>query len=910
MAKTLYIIDGHAHIYSAYYAPMRELTSPTGEPTKATYIFTNAMLGLIQNYKPDYLVVTMDSKAPTFRKDMYPEYKAHRPPMPEDMPPQIEAIEQILEAMHIPVLRKDGFEADDLIGTLTTQGAAQGFTCSVCSRDKDILQLLNEKVCTLDIKRGIKTTVETLKETRGISPEQFLEVLALQGDTADNVPGVPDVGPKTALTWIQKYGSIGNLYAQADEIKGKRGESLRASRDIVDLSKRLVTIDCNVSIDLDFGAMALVPFDVPRLRRLFEGLGFTRLIKQLDLGGDGAQAGSDAGDVAFGASERQDIKTAKPTYRLVDTTEKLDALCEQLKDVSLMAVDTETTSVQPMRADLVGISLGWKTHEAYYLPVKAPLGEACLRVAEVQAKLGPILANEQVKKIGQNIKYDWLILANAGLPLNGIAFDTMVASYCVSPDRQSHSMNAMALDYLNYECVSITELIGKGKKQVTFDMVETSVACEYAAEDADITWQLYEYLKPRLEALPQISELFYTVEMPLLEVLAAMEFHGVCLDTKHLQSMSHDIARTLDDVTDEIYRHAQSIFNIDSPKQLGGILFDKLGLTSMRKGKTGRSTDAKVLEQISDQHPIVDRVLQYRQLRKLQSTYVDKLGTLISSRTHRVHTSFNQAVTATGRLSSSDPNLQNIPIRTPLGRQIRQAFVAQEASDCLLTADYSQVELRLLAHLSQDPALIEAFASDQDIHRFVASQVFGVAFDDVTSEMRSKSKAVNFGIIYGQGAFGLSRAIGMSMGEAKQFIEDYFQRYGSIQAFMDQVVAQAEAQGYVETMLHRRRPIPDIHSTQANRKAQARRLAVNTVVQGSAADLIKLAMIRIQQRIESEQLPVKMILQVHDELVFELNAGHVTEHAKWIETAMTEAMNLSVPLKVDMGHGPTWLSGK
>ena len=910
MAKTLYIIDGHAHIYSAYYAPMRELTSPSGEPTKATYIFTTAMLGLIQNYTPDYLVVTMDSKAPTFRRDMYPEYKAHRPPMPEDMPPQIQSIEQILEAMHIPVLRKDGFEADDLIGTLTRQGAARGLACAVCSRDKDILQLLNEQVCTLDIKRGIKTTVETLKEAQGISPDQFLEVLALQGDTADNVPGVPDVGPKTALTWIQKYGSIENLYAHAYEIKGKRGESLRASRDIVDLSKRLVTIDCDVPVDLDFEAMALTPFDVPNLRSLFETLGFTRLIKQLDAGGQGVAAGLEPVVVSSTDSERQNLKTVKPAYTLVDTQEKLDALCEQLRGVDVLAIDTETTSVQPMRADLVGISLAWKTHEAYYLPVKAPLGEACLHVTEVQAKLGPILADDQVKKIGQNIKYDWLILANAGLPLNGIVFDTMVASYCVAPERASHAMNAMALDYLNYECVSITELIGKGKNQLTFDMVETSVACEYAAEDADVTWQLYEVLKPRLEALPQISELFYTVEMPLVEVLAAMEFHGVCLDTKHLQSMSHDIARVLDDVTDEIYKYAQSIFNIDSPKQLGSVLFDKLGLTSMRKGKTGRSTDAKVLEQIADQHPIVGCVLQYRQLRKLQNTYVDKLGTLISSRTNRVHTSFNQAVTATGRLSSSDPNLQNIPIRTPLGRQIRQAFVAEKATDCILTADYSQVELRLLAHLSQDPALIEAFAADQDIHRFVASQVFGVPFDEVTSEMRSKSKAVNFGIIYGQGAFGLSRSIGMSMGEAKQFIDDYFQRYGSIQAFMDQIVAQAEEQGYVETMLHRRRPIPDIHSANANRKAQARRLAINTVVQGSAADLIKLAMINIQRRIESEQLPVKMILQVHDELVFEVETAHVSEHAQWIETAMTEAMTLSVPLKVDMGHGPTWLSGK
>jgi len=911
MAKTLYIIDGHAHIFAAYFAPMRQqLTSPAGEPTKATYIFTMALLGLIDKYQPDLLVVTMDSKAPTFRKEMYAEYKAQRPPIPEDLPPQIERIEQILAAMNIPILRKDGFEADDIIGTLIRAAGTEDLDCVVCSKDKDILQLLNERVSTLDVKRGVRTTVESLLEDKGITPEQFLDCLALQGDTADNVPGVPDVGPKTALTWIQKYGSIEALYAHAAEIKGKRGESLRQSREIVDLSKRLVTIDCQVPIDIDFASYAREPYQEAELKALFQTLGFSRLAAQLNL--DLGESGQDASGESLGPAPGApaSLKTVEHQYHLINTETALEDLVQQLAGQTVLAIDTETTSVQPMRAQLVGISLAWQAHEAFYIPVMAPLGDTCLSLDTVRAKLGPVLANQDIEKVGQNIKYDILVLENAGLALRGIAFDTMVASYLLDAGRQSHSMDNMARDYLNYECVSITELIGKGKNQLSFDMVSTAVACDYAAEDADITFQLYNYLKPRLEQLPQIHALFEIVEMPLVSVLATMERHGVSLDTPFLHRMSQEIAATLDDVTDEIFRHAESVFNIDSPKQLAQVLFDKLELTSVRKGKTGRSTDAKVLEQIAHQHPIVERVLQYRQLRKLQNTYVDKLGRLINPRTQRVHTSFNQTVTATGRLSSSDPNLQNIPIRTKLGRKIRQAFVAGSPGDCILTADYSQVELRLLAHLSQDQALLEAFAADQDIHRFVAAQINDVPFDQVTPEMRSRSKAVNFGIIYGQGAFGLSRSVGMTLAEARQFIDDYFARYGSIRSFMDEIIENAGTHGFVETILHRRRPIPDIHSSNSNRRAQATRLAVNTVVQGSAADLIKLAMINIQARIEEQTLPVKMLLQVHDELVFEVPAASADEHAHWIEDEMVRAMTLDVPLKVDIGYGPTWLSGK
>jgi len=912
MAKTLYIIDGHAHIYAAYYARMRQkLTSPSGEPTNATFIFTTALIGLIQRQKPDMLAVAFDSKVKTFRTDIYPEYKAHRPPMPDDMPVQIDRIEQILNAMKIPALRVSGYEADDIIGTLAKKAAAENIDTYICSKDKDMLQLLDEHTFMYDIKTGDIINIEIMKKNKGVSPQQFIDCLALQGDTSDNIPGVPDVGPKTALSWIQKYGSIDNLYEHIDEIKGKRGENLRKFKDKIPVSKELVIIDCDAPIKIDFEDLALDQFDKTRLYRLFNELGFTRLLTQLGL------SASESTDAAATVKERPlkntehpaSIKTVQHDYQLIDTEEKFEGFLAGLKEQKLFAIDTETTSTDAMRAELVGISFSWQTNRAFYLPVKAPLGSNHLDLKTIRDKLAPILADKNVKKVGQNFKYDLLVLQNAGLPVKGIHFDTMVASYCLDPAR-SHSMNNMAADFLNYDCIPITSLIGKGKNQLTFDMVDTAAASEYAAEDADITFQLYNYLKIRLEQEPKIKKLFEEVEMPLVSVLTAMEYNGVSLNTDLLRSMSGQINEAIEKLTEKIHEHAGSVFNIDSPKQLAEILFDRLNLTSLRSGKAGRSTDAAVLEQLSGRHPIIDLILQYRTLSKLKNTYIDKLGLLINPRTNRLHASFNQTITTTGRLSSSNPNLQNIPIRTEIGRKIRDAFIPEKKTDYILSCDYSQIELRLLAHFSKDRALMDAFAKDRDIHRFVASQIFDCDIEEVTGEMRSRCKAVNFGIIYGQGAFGLSRTIGISQREAKKFIDDYFARYSSIKKFMDECIENAKKTGYAETILHRRRKIKNLSSKNAGKRAQAERLAVNTVIQGSAADLIKVAMINIQEKIEAEELPVRMILQIHDELVFELPAKEADEHAKWIDRKMINAIRLDVPLKVDITKGPTWLGDK
>jgi len=933
MAKTLYIIDGHAHIYAAHFAPMRQqLSSPSGEPTKATFIFTNAVLGLIEKQKPDMIAVAMDCKAPTFRFGVFAEYKANRPPMPEELPVQVDRIKEILGALRIPVLCLDGYEADDIIGTLAKKAASDDVDVLICSKDKDILQLLDHNIRTYDIKTGKITDSDTMRQEMGIAPAQIIDCLALEGDAIDNVPGVPLIGEKTARELIRQYGDLDNLYAHADEIKGKRGENLRKGREQAYLSRHLVTLDCNVPIEIDYEALALKEPDAGRLTQVFTELGFNRLLIQLEAKRNPAQL-SASGEVDQPSALKQEREDTQPgaavlqvevpapghrgsaatlahKYTLVDTPEKFETFLAALRRQTLIAVDTETTSRNAMRAELVGLSFSWQPGEAFYLAVRGPLGSRHLDPAGVRRELAPILADERVKKIGQNLKYDMTVLRNAQMPLGGVYFDTMVASYVLDPERMSHSLDNLALDFLNYESIPIVSLLGKGKNQLTFDLVDLDAACEYSGEDADITYRMYLYLKDRLEQEPRLHKLFHEVEMPLVEVLTDMEYHGVSIDTGLLRQMSGELDKAIEQVADQVYREAGAVFNIDSPKQLAEVLFDKLRLLPGRLGKANRSTDAEVLEGLADQHPIANLVLEYRTLGKLKNTYVDKLGAILDPKTGRVHTSFNQTVTATGRLSSSNPNLQNIPIRTELGRKIRAAFVPEHKGDCILSADYSQIELRLLAHFSRDETLRAAFAADQDIHRFVASQIYNVPLEQVTGEMRSRCKTVNFGIIYGQGALGLARTIGMSPAEAKQFIAQYFARYGSIRAFIDECIAKAKRTGYAETILGRRRRIADLASKNQGRRAQAERLAVNTVIQGSAADLIKVAMVAIQRRIKAEKLPLRMILQVHDELVFEVPAAEGPEHAKWIAQEMVNAIPFDVPLKVDTACGPSWLAKK
>ena len=732
MAKTLYIIDGHAQIYANYWAQMSHLASPGGEPTWVSYIFTMALLGLIQNRKPDMLVVAMDSKTPTFRSKIYPEYKAHRPPMPDDMPVQINRVEQILAAMRIPILRVNGFEADDVIGTLAKKASKDGIDTYICAKDKDMYQLVDDHTYIFDIKKGDVLDDDTLFEKYKIEPEHFIDVLALQGDASDNIPGVPLIGEMNAIKLIQEYGSLDNLYKNVDEIKGKKGENLREFKEQAYLSKKLVIINTQVPVEIDYQKFRLKEPDEEKLAAIFTELGFNRLLTQLNLKPVEKKETEKEEPVKISISTGQDsIKTVKHEYHLIDTPEKLDGFVAELKKQKLFAIDTETTAISAHRAELVGISFCWKAHNAYYLAVKAPMGTRCLGLSAVRQKLAAILADEKVKKIGQNAKYDRIVLHNSDMLVKGLMFDTMIASYVIDAER-SHSLDSMAMDFLNYRDIPISDLIGKGKNQMSFEMVDTASACDYSCEDADITFQLYQYLSERLEKEPKLKQLFEEIEMPLVEVLTAMELNGVKLDVQVLKHLSVDINSQLEQTTEKIYALAGGPFNIDSPKQLSEVLFDRLGLKSLREGKTGHSTDAGVLDELAGQHPIIEQILQYRQLSKLKNTYTDKLGSLINPRTGRVHASFNQTITATGRLSSSDPNLQNIPIRTEIGKKIRAAFVPERKTDKIVSLDYSQIELRMVAHFSDDKELKKAFEQDRDIHTFVASQIYNVDIKDVT----------------------------------------------------------------------------------------------------------------------------------------------------------------------------------
>ncbi|MBL7220135.1 MAG: DNA polymerase I [Phycisphaerae bacterium] len=908
MARTLYVIDGHSQIYRAYYAPFRDLTSPTGEPTRATYVFCAMLLKFLANRMTEGDCVAMAVDGPIKdlkRKDIYSDYKVTRKPAPDDFHPQARRIIEIVKAMGIPVLSAVGYEADDIMATAAERFAGENIQVVLISRDKDLDQLVRPNVVLYDPMKDETFDAAAILEKKGYSPDKAIEIQTLMGDATDNIPGVSGVGPKTALKLIDKYGTADEVLAHADEQTPKLAANLRSAAEMIDISRRLVTLDRNVPIDLDLDAMAFSGIDAAAVRPIFGELGFDRMLEQL------GETGAGDGDTPVTPAETDNgVTTAADfDYRRVDTPEALDAMLAGLEGVKRLAIDTETTSVHPMTAELVGISLAWEPGKAFYLPIRGPLGATTLDGDLVREKLGPVLADATIEKIGQNLKYDLIILNNAGYRVAGKFFDTMVAAHVLDSTRMTYKMDALAAEFINHRCIPITDIIGRGKSQVTIDTVPTDMVAIYAAEDADVTLRLADALGEMLAGEPGLADLFDDLEMPLLPVLAEMEESGISLDPQALKRMEIDLSKQVDELRDKIIESAGRQFNPDSPKQLAVVLFEDLALPVIKKVKTGPSTDSGVLEELACRHELPGIVLEYRKLTKLLGTYVKSLAASINSQTGRVHTSFHQAGTATGRLSSSDPNLQNIPIRTPQGRKIRAAFIAPPGT-LLLSADYSQIELRMLAHLCGDRKLREAFAADQDIHRIVAAEVFGVPVDEVTPEQRGRAKTVNFGIIYGQTAHGLSRTLRISRTEAGEYIRSYRNRFPEIDKFLKSCIAHAQEHGYVETILARRRNIPEIDSRNPQRRAFAERLALNSVVQGSAADLIKRAMINIASRLAAETRPSRMLLQIHDELVFETPETAIESDREMIVTEMCGAVELTIPLKVDIAAGNNWMEAK
>ncbi|MFB3892594.1 MAG: DNA polymerase I [Phycisphaerae bacterium] len=962
MADTLYIIDGHSQIYRAYYAPFRDLTSPSGEPTRATHVFFSMLLKLIAARRPTYLAMAMDGpRSCATREAVYPQYKATRPAMPQDLPPQIDRITQIIRAMGIPLLQVEGHEADDIIATLATRLAGPELDVFIVSRDKDLDQLVGEHVKLYDPMKDQIIDAPAILSEKGYSPDKAVEVQTLSGDSIDNIPGIPGVGPKTAAKLIARYGTAEAVVAHADEQTPKLRENLLAHGKDIALARTLVTLNRRVPIDVPLDSMRLGGVGKPAVRDILAELGLNRLIEQLDAmegGGVGAPPARDAGILpaspagvppadkapptprrAKGLVPTQGLLFAEPAaaqlhpqtmgtsleggtpktvpgqttaadfdYELVDTLEGVERIAHEIAGVARVSIDTETTAAQPMWAEMVGLSLAWQAGKGVYIPVKGPPGSRLVSVDDLRRQLGSFLADERIEKVGQNIKYDLIVLANAGFDVRGRLFDTMVAAWVLDSNRMTYTLSALAAETLNHRMIPIEELIGRGRKQITMDRVDTARVAVYSAEDADVALRLSEVLRNRL-AEEGLAKLFEDLEMPLLPVLMEMERTGIIVDAARLKAMEVELRKQADALHDRIMSAAGRPFNPDSPKQLAQVLFDTLKLPVQRRTATGPSTDSEVLEQLAVLHELPGLVLDYRKLTKLIGTYLTALAECILPRTGRVHTDFNQVGAATGRLSSSDPNLQNIPIRTEEGRRIRSAFVA--ADGCvLLSADYSQVELRVLAHLCQDPTLMAAFEAGQDVHRIVAAEVFGVPADKVSPDQRARAKTVNFGIIYGQTAYGLSVSLRIGRKEAADFIARYRARFPKIDEFLAACVAQAKAQGYVETIFGRRRRIAEIDAPNPQRRALAERLAINSVVQGSAADLIKQAMVNIAARLKHESRPAKMLLQIHDELVFEVPEQAVEADKAMIVEEMSGAIKLRVPLKVDVGVGRNWMEAK
>jgi len=884
--KELYLIDGSAYLYRAYHA-IRSLSNATGFPTNAIFGFTRMLLKLMEERTPPYVGMFFDAKGPTFRHAVYADYKANRPPMPDDLAMQIPPVKAVTEAFRIPVIEMGGYEADDLIGTTARQAAAAGFDVTIVTGDKDFVQLLTERITIWDPMKDKDIGMQDIAAANGVSPPQMIDVMGLSGDTADNVPGVPGIGPKTALKLIQSYASLEGVYTHIEEIKGtKQRENLLAFKDQALLSRDLVTICTEAPIVFDAEVYRTTAPDEAKLAEICQTYEFRQLQQRFTAPTEGP------------AKHYHGIKDAEALAQLVAKLARTDRV----------ALDTETTSQDPMRAELVGLSFAVEPHEAYYIPcghryLGAPAQMAC---ADVLTTLKPILENPAIAKIGQNIKYDWMVLSRHGVDLQGVRFDTMVASYLLNPSKRSHSLDQIAMDFLGHKTITYAEVVGKGSKKAGFEAVPVEQAIPYAAEDADITLMAYEALRPQLEELG-LMDLFDTIEMPLVPVLLRMEMAGIAVDQDRLRELSKSFASQLETLETSIHALAGEPFNIKSSQQLGRILFEKLALPVQKKTKkkTGYSTDVGVLTTLAEHHELPALVLRHRGLAKLKSTYVDALMELVHPTTHRIHTSYNQSVTATGRLSSSDPNLQNIPIRTKEGREIRKAFIPRPGWQ-LLAADYSQVELRILAHYAQDETLIDAFASDQDIHTRTACEVFETSEEMIDNELRRHAKVINFGIIYGMGPYSLAQDLGISQAMAKTYIDNYFNHYPGVKAFIDQTIETARRTKQTSTLMGRIRLLPDIDSRNHNVRQFAERTAVNTPIQGTAADLIKLAMIAVDRQLREASHEAVMLLSVHDEIVLEVPPPEIETVSAMVQTTMEGIWELAVPLKVNLAIGDNW----
>lgn len=891
----LYLIDGSSYIFRAYYA-IRHLSNSKGFPTNAVYGFTAMLFKFLKDYEPKHIGIVFDSKGKTFRDDIYPLYKANRSEPPEDLLPQFEKIFEMVDAFNIPQVQLEGFEADDLMGTISKNVEKNDANVVLVTGDKDFCQLVSDKVTLLDTMKNKITGMDEVKEKYGVTPDRVIDVFALAGDAVDNIPGVKGIGEKTAVSLISKFGSLDELFNNLDDVTKRQKTLIEEKKEDAVLSKELVTIKTDIDIETGINNFEYNGFDSNKLREIFNELEFKNLLREL----------GDEGSPDIATNQTTD-SVSYDNYHLVMTESDLDKVISKIKKTKELSIDLETTSPNPMFANIVGVALCPTSHESYYVPVAhralTDSSSNQLNLDLVLKKIKPILENDEIAKIGQNLKYELVVLAKYGLDLKGITFDTMIAAHMIDASRNSYSLDELSKFYLGHQMISYKDVTGTGKSKIAFDEVEIGVARDYAAEDADVAMLLSKILAPQLEEIG-LTDVFTDTELRFIRVLAKIEANGVKVDDEKLKDLSKEFEGWLGEIEKEIFSEVGYEFNLNSPLQLREVLFETLELPQKKLTKKGEpSTDVEVLTDLSKFHKVPEKVLEHRTLSKLKSTYLDALPKLINPKTGRIHTSFNPVGSSTGRLSSSDPNLQNIPIKTAQGRRIREAFVPEDGYT-LLSADYSQIELRLLAHFSGDDSLVEAFLNDSDIHNRTAAEIFGVTEDLVTPEMRRLSKNINFGIIYGISAFGLAKQLGTSVSISKSYIDEYFKRYGKVKEYIEKSISEAQTKGYAETILGRRRPIPELQSNNRALRGFGERTAMNTPIQGSAADIINIAMIRINDKLVDYES--QMILQVHDELLFEVKNDELDKLSLMVKEEMEGAWKLIVPIKVDIGTGANW----